>query len=141
MIKNFFLFSSLALIFFFGAFSFSTAVHAGCAAEDNDDPLGIDCAGSSGLTREDPRILVGNIIQVALSLLGVVCIVIVLWAGFQWMTSAGNAEKVSGAKQMLISAVIGLGIILSAYAITDFVLRNLYEATQGANYNANPRIQ
>ena len=128
----------LSLACLSGVFSFAPVAHAQCAADDANDPLGIDCAGDSGLTRQDPRILVGNIIRVVLGLLGIVALVIVLMAGFQWMTSAGNSEKVEGAKKMLLSAVIGLAIILSAYAVTDFVLRNLYEATQGAGYSNNP---
>jgi hypothetical protein len=132
---------ALSIALLSGVFLPNSNVLAQCAAEDNDDPLGIDCAGNSGLTREDPRILVGNIIQVALGLLGIIAIVIVLFAGFQWMTSAGNSEKVEGARKMLLAAVIGLGIILSSYAITDFILRNLYEATQGAGYSSNPRIR
>jgi hypothetical protein len=38
-----------------------------------------------------------------------------------WMTSGGNEERVKKAKQILIAAIIGLVIILSAYAITNFI--------------------
>lgn len=75
---------------------------------------------------------VAQIIQVALSLLGIILIVLILYAGFLWMTAGGNDEKISKAKKIIGAAIIGLAIILSAYLITAFVIRQLLIAT-GAN--------
>jgi len=69
-----------------------------------------------------------------LGLLGTVAIVIILWAGFKWMTAGGNNEDIDQAKKILISSVIGLAIILSAYAISNFVLTQLYKSTTGFDY-------
>src|SRR3989344_1501165 len=51
---------------------------------------------------------VAQIIQVALSLLGVLLIVLILYAGFLWMTAAGSEEKISKAKKIIGAAIIGL---------------------------------
>jgi len=59
--------------------------------------------------------------------LGLIALVIVLYAGFMWMTSGGNEEKISKAKKILSAGVIGLIIILASYAITSFIL----QAAQG----------
>ena len=75
---------------------------------------------------------VAQIIQVVLSILGVVLIVLIIYAGFLWMTAAGNEDKISKAKKTIVAAVIGLAIVLSAYLITAFVISQLIEAT-GAN--------
>lgn len=72
---------------------------------------------------------VTSIINVALGLLGVVAVVIILVAGFKWMTAGGNDEKVGEARKMLFAGIIGLAIILSAWAIARFVLNNLGTAT------------
>ena len=72
---------------------------------------------------------VAQIIQVALSLLGVLLIVLILYAGFLWMTAAGSEEKISKAKKIIGAAIIGLAIILSAYLITAFVISQLIDAT------------
>ena len=77
----------------------------------------------------DVRVTISSIINVALGLLGTVAVVIILAAGFQWMTAGGNDEKVAGAKKLMISGVIGLAIIMSAFAISKFVINELGVAT------------
>ena len=69
--------------------------------------------------------IIGSIIAVFLSLLGIVFLVLIIYGGFVWMTSAGNEAKVLKAKKVLTNAVIGLIIIMSAYAITSFVFSAL----------------
>jgi len=66
-------------------------------------------------------------IQYILAFLGVVAVVIILYAGFMWMTAGGNDEKVGKAKKILIAGVIGMVIILLAYAIATFVIERLNE--------------
>ena len=61
---------------------------------------------------------VGTLISAALSFLGVLFLLLTLYGGYLWMTSAGNDEQVSKAKKILTSAVIGLIIIVAAYAVT-----------------------
>lgn len=67
----------------------------------------------------------GSIVGSIISFVGVFLLVLVIFAGFLWMTAAGNEKKTEQAKNILISAVIGLIIILSAYAITAFIGRQL----------------
>ena len=81
---------------------------------------------------QDPNALtstVGRVIKIVLGFLGVVLIVIVIYAGFLWMTAGGGDEQTKKAREWLTNAIIGLAIILSAYAITDFVMTKLIEAT------------
>ena len=75
--------------------------------------------------------IVSAVIKVFLSLLGVIFIILIIYAGMLWMTSAGNEEKISKAKKIMISAFIGLTIVISAYAITYFVIDRILEATAG----------
>jgi hypothetical protein len=75
--------------------------------------------------------MVGRIINVALSLLGVLLVVLVIYAGFLWMTAQGNEDKVKTAKKILTNAVIGMVLIFAAYAITNFVIERLVGATVG----------
>lgn len=81
------------------------------------------------LSSTDPRIIVAKIIRVALGFLGIIVLVLILYGGFLWMTSAGNEEQIDKAKKFLINAVIGLAIILSALAIVQFVIRALTRST------------
>lgn len=93
------------------------------------DIFGVNYGATTGLGQQDPRETVANIIRIALSFLGIVAVVIVLWGGVLWMTAAGNDDKVSQAKKVLFSGLIGLIIILSAFAITQFVVNQLIGAT------------
>ncbi len=108
----------------------SSTVHAQpVAANDPNDPLGVNYGAQTGLTSTDIRATVGKIINSALALLGIVTVVIFIWGGFEYLTSGGEAEKTKGAKDRMIAAVIGLIIILCAYAVTRFVIGTLLTAT------------
>lgn len=72
-----------------------------------------------------------NILSVVLTLLGVIAIIMIVYGGFKWMTSAGSDEKIKEAKKLITAAIIGLLIILMAYAITQFVINSFYSATIG----------
>ncbi|MBI5732121.1 MAG: hypothetical protein HY982_02050 [Candidatus Magasanikbacteria bacterium] len=99
------------------------------SAEANLD-LGINYGTYTGLGTKDVRETVGSIINVAMGLLGIVAVVIILIGGFEWMTAGGNEEKTGEAKKRILAGVIGLAIILSAYAIAKFVVSNLMSATK-----------
>lgn len=92
---------------------------------------------SIGLSSTDPRIIVGRIIQIALGLLSTIALVIILYAGFLWMTSEGEESKIERAKQLLKNGIIGLVIILSAWGVTIFFLNKLSgNGDNGGNLNA-----
>ncbi len=90
---------------------------------------GIGNVNNTGLGSRDLRATVGSIINVALSLLGVIVLVIIIYGGFLWMTAGGNDERVGEAKKWIFGGIIGLVIILCAYAIAQFVISNLVTAT------------
>ncbi len=74
---------------------------------------------------------VGLIINIGLGLLGIIFLIIALYAGFTWMTAGGDSDKVTKARQWLTNAILGLIIILSAYAISNYVIAAILEATAG----------
>ena len=71
---------------------------------------------------------VGNMIRTLLAATGIVFLIITVYAGILYMTAQGDETKVKKAKSMLTSAVIGLIIIVGAYAITRYVVNALAEA-------------
>lgn len=79
----------------------------------------------------EPRSLgeiVGALIGVFLSFLGVIFFILILYGGFTWMTSGGNEQKILKAKRILTQAVIGIIIVISAYSITSFVFHAMMQA-------------
>ncbi len=91
--------------------------------------LGLNYATAIGLGTQDVRTTVSNVIKAFMGLLGIVAVVIILLGGFKWMTAGGNEEKVSEAKKLIISGIIGLIIIMSAYAIAQFVVNAIINGT------------
>jgi len=82
-----------------------------------------------GLGERDPRDIAASIINIVLGFLGIIAVGLILYAGFKWMTAAGNEDKISEAKKLLVAGIVGLIIILSAFAIAKFVLDQLVNAT------------
>lgn len=78
---------------------------------------------------EDIRVVVARIIQVALSLIGIIFTTLLILAGFKYMTAGGNESQVSEAKQHIVRSLIGLTIILASLGITVFVIDNIEGAT------------
>jgi len=68
---------------------------------------------------------IASLIAAALTLLGIIFLVLVVYAGFLWMTAAGNSENVEKAQKIITMAIIGLVIVISAYAITYFITHTL----------------
>ncbi len=69
-------------------------------------------------------------INILLGLLGFIFLVLIIIAGFRWMTSGGSEEIIKKAKGTIKSSIIGLAIILGAFIITNFVMSVLLENTQ-----------
>ena len=63
----------------------------------------------------------GKVLNIALSMVGVLFLGLMIYAGITWMLASGNDQAITKAKEMLISSTVGLIIVLSAYALTSFV--------------------
>ena len=96
-------------------------------------PLG-DAAGKAGYkteikAEETAEKLIGDIVRVVLSFLGVIFLVLIIYGGYMWMLARGNEQQVEKAKNVMKAAIIGLIIILAAYAISGFIIDQFGEAT------------
>lgn len=75
----------------------------------------------------------GRYVKVALSLVGTIFLLLVVYAGFLWMTASGNEEQVTKATDIVKMATLGLVIVLASYSITVFVLSSVGMSTQAPN--------
>lgn len=91
---------------------------------------GVDTAGrTAGLTTTaSPGALVGNTINAILGVVGIVFVIVLIYAGILYLTAGGAEEKVAQAKRMISAALIGIVIIVAAYAISTFVIGQLTKA-------------
>lgn len=88
---------------------------------------------------KDPRTIVAEIIRMVLGFIGTIFFVLTLYAGYLWMTAAGNEEQVTKAKTLLFQATVGLIIILMAFAITSFAIR--LALGKGTNWGSSVYIE
>lgn len=91
---------------------------------------------------KDIRTIVASLINVVLGLLGTIFIVLMIAAGFIWMTAAGNADKVKQAINLMAMGAIGLLIIIAAFAISLYVTsRTIYSVETNINQLPDPNIK
>lgn len=69
--------------------------------------------------------LAGTILKTLLGLTGSVALLMFIWGGLLWLTSAGNTDKIKKGKETLVWAAIGLAFIFSSYIIANFVIQAL----------------
>ncbi len=86
-----------------------------------------DAAGLTGtnLFVEDT---IGQLINVVLNVLGVILLLLFLYAGFLWMTAQGDPKQTQKAKDIMRNAAIGLVITLLSRTIANFVIDGLVKA-------------
>ncbi len=102
-------------------------VSAAGALQRLDDTAKVAFPGQSPETRA-PQVA-GTVIQFFIGILGTFFLVLMVYGGYLWMNARGNEQQVEKAKNVITQAVIGLIVVLSAYAITYFVITNLVNAT------------
>lgn len=66
--------------------------------------------------------VITRFIKPAIVVAGVVAVLIMVWGGFQLMTSSGRPDKLQAGKETIKWAVIGLIVVIAAYAIVEFVV-------------------
>lgn len=106
-----------------------------CAQEPDGTLMGgLDTAAdNSGLIKEgEPEELIaqeiGKYVKIALGFVGIILLIIILYAGIVWMTAGGKTANLDNARKIIISAAIGLAVTLMAYSVTAFVIKRIGEA-------------
>lgn len=85
---------------------------------------------AAGLSAQDDLpSLIGSYIRAFLGILGVFFVILIIYAGFLYLNSQGEAEKTKQAVALIKNAVIGLVIIFAAYAISSFVITAITTAS------------
>ena len=76
------------------------------------------CSGDA----KDAKEIAKNIISVLLWIVGMASIIVIIYSGITFVTSAGNPSQIARAKTMLLYAVVGLVVSILAYAIVNFIV-------------------
>ncbi|MBU1350244.1 IPT/TIG domain-containing protein, partial [Patescibacteria group bacterium] len=122
---------SIIILVFLLSITFSMANFAMADNVDVWGGQGGNIGSVIGLGGGDPRVMVARIIQIFLGFLGIIAVILTMYAGWMYMTADGDDERINKAKAILKNAVIGLIIILLSFAIVSLVLNKLLDATTG----------
>lgn len=96
--------------------------------------VGLDeTAGEASLENTDIAVFVGGVIRAVLALLGVIVLIFMVYGGYLWMASGGNEQMVKKSKDILFNTIIGLIIVIAAFAITNFVVKGIHDAASGSS--------
>lgn len=80
-----------------------------------------------GGAKQDIRNTIINLLNIILGFLGLIAVLIIIAAGFMWMTAGGNEKRLETARKLLIQGFIGLILILAAWGIAWFVVTTFEE--------------
>ncbi len=78
---------------------------------------------------DDLKGKIASIINIVLGFLGIVALVMIIFAGFKWMTAGGNEETVKEARGNIKNAVIGVAVVFMSFIVVNFVVLQLSDAT------------
>lgn len=92
-------------------------------AQEAGGPMGYNITTTNGEKLVLDKITL--VINIILGLLGVIFLGLAIYGGFLWMTAGGKIDQVKKSKDLLAQAVLGLTVVLLAYAITFFVVTKL----------------
>ena len=105
-----------------GLFAFSFLPDLGFAASLIDESDNIDAVADLTGGETDLKSLINTILSYFLGFLGFVCVIMVIYGGILYVTSAGNDENVGKAKKILLYAAIGIVLIMISFALVNTLL-------------------
>lgn len=109
-----------------GLFILPSVVAAALGPQEPSQPAATEGNGvtvlQNPLTTDDPREIVGLVIRAVLGIVGSLALLMFIYGGFLWVTSAGNDEKVKKGKDIIVWASIGLAVIFFSYIMVTFVI-------------------
>jgi len=85
------------------------------AARGDNVPSDVD--GSQGV--------ITKAVNIMLYIIGIISVIVIIYAGIKYAISAGDTDKVTRAKNTLIYAIVGLIVAVFAYAIINWILKGI----------------
>ncbi len=117
--RNTILNAVIGLIISLGAIAITNYIFGIFAGSAGDATIGGKGTGIQQLTGEQ---LLNSVLNIVYFIIGTVSVIVVIISGLMYTISSGDSGRVSRAKNMLVFAIVGLIIAISAYAITNFIM-------------------
>ena len=77
---------------------------------------------------KNPQVLISKVIDAMLGVVGSLALLMFVYGGFLWMTSAGNTKQIDKGKDILTWAALGLVLIFTSYGLVKFVIKEVIGA-------------
>ncbi len=135
--KKIILFSIFLLTFSFSFSSLALAENGLADLGDSKEVKTVDVGSSAGksnntatalpnpLGTTDINVFVARIISYVLGFVGTISLLLFVYGGFTWMTSAGSPDKVKKGREIIVWSVIGMAVIFMSYVAVKFVIQGL----------------
>jgi len=120
------------LLFSFSALAADEGVDKALDGLNTSAGVGFLGGGKVDMDSEDQGIItslpgaLGTVVGAGLAFIGVLFFILIIYGGLLWMTARGNESQVEKAKDLIQAAIIGLIIVLAAYAITAYISELLF---------------
>ncbi|PIT93804.1 hypothetical protein COU00_02430 [Candidatus Falkowbacteria bacterium CG10_big_fil_rev_8_21_14_0_10_43_11] len=101
--------------------------------QNNADPVSLTNPLTNNTSGVDIPTLIGRVINGVLGVVGSLALLMFIYGGLLWMTSAGSDEKVKKGKDILVWATLGLIVIFTSYALVHFIIFQGLGAAGGEN--------
>jgi hypothetical protein len=96
-----------------------------CQGVGLGDPLYLDCSVLTTGSEEDVSGLANTIINIFSLIVGIISVIMIIVGGLRYITSSGDSNSVSGAKNTILYAIIGIVIVIFAQTLVKFVVKKL----------------
>lgn len=97
-----------------------------------DSASGNSCTGADGNVKDGISKIAKQVVDIFSIIIGIIAVIMIIFGGFKYITSGGDSGNVSGAKNTLIYAIIGLIIVALAQLIVRYVLNTANSVGTGA---------
>jgi hypothetical protein len=126
---NFYKLRTITLVTVFVFFACLSSVQAQTGIQASEAGLESAATGAFGTQKPFQQLsseggiakFLGTTVGFALQFIGILFMILIIWGGFIWMTARGNEQQITKAKDIIISAVVGLIIVLAAYSLTRYI--------------------
>lgn len=115
--KQLLTFLSLTILFFSAA-GLQPAFSANLSDQINQQVDASSNKAGVGDSKRSPQAIAVGLIKSALSVFGMIFLVLVVYGGFTIFLARGESDKVESGLHIIRTAMIGLGIVLAAYSIS-----------------------
>lgn len=135
-----FLFLSSLAVLQFNMFPAVKPVSADDTLLSNQALLKDSTANNYGSNPKDIKIIALDMLKVVLQFIAIVFVILIIVAGFKYMTSQGNETKTKDAMNQIKALAIGLLIILASWGITKYILNLLVCTTSSSNVSCTGKF-